>query len=168
MRERFTAARIGPPFGVKGFVRIRSLSGEYEHLTRLSRVAARQGERERIWEIEEVIPVSRGLAMKFRGIDTPEAAKTLAGALIILDRDQAAPLKTGEFYVEDLTGLAVVSVSGETLGHITGVLEGGGGSLAEIRLVSGEIRLAPFRNEFFGDINLETGQAVLLHPWILE
>jgi 16S rRNA processing protein RimM len=144
------------------------LSGEYEHLARLSRAAVRQGESERLWEIEAVIPVPRGLAVKFQGIDTPEAAKALRGALIMADREQAAPLKAGEFYVEDLTGLAVVSTLGDALGHITGVLEGGGGSLAEIRLVSGEVRLAPFRNEFFGDINLETRRAVLLHTWVLE
>jgi len=168
VRERFAVALAGSPFGVKGFVRIRSLSGEYEHLTRLTHVSLRQGERETPWEIEEIIPIPRALAMKFRGIDTPEAAKTLNGAEIVADRGQAAPLRDGEWYVEDLKGLAVVSVSGETLGHITNALEGGGGSLIEIRLVSGETRLAPFRNEFFGDIKPETGRAVLLHTWVLE
>jgi 16S rRNA processing protein RimM len=69
--------------------------------------------------------------------------------------------------------MAVVETSGGSeesgfLGVITDVLDTGGGSLVEIRLPSGELRLVPFRNEFFGDINPETRRAVLLNRWILE
>jgi 16S rRNA processing protein RimM len=107
------------------------------------------------------------LLMKLAGIDTPEEAKTLKGAEITAGRAHAAPLKPGEFYVEDLKGLEVTA-AGEVVGRITDILDGGGGELAEIRLNSGGIRLVPFRGEFFGDISLETGKAVLLERWILE
>lgn len=169
MTERFAVALVGAPFGVKGFVKIRSLSGEYEHLKRLDAVILRLGDRERLWEIERTVPVNQSLAMKFKGIDTPEGAKELTGAEVITDRSHAAPLKADEFYVEDLQGLEVVSIAetAEVLGCITSVVEGGGGNLAEIRLNSGELKLVPFRKEFFGDINLETRQAVLLETWIL-
>ena len=40
--------------------------------------------------------------------------------------------------------------------------------LAEIALDSGEKRLVPFKNEFFGDIDIQNGRAVLLNRWILE
>jgi 16S rRNA processing protein RimM len=167
--QRFAVALVGGPFGIQGYVKVQSLSGEYEHLSRLSSVALRLKGEETIWEIEKVRKIHQRLAIKFRGIDDPEAAKALAGAEIIADRNQAAPLGKDEFYVEDLLGLAVVSEAGEILGHISGIAEGGGGSLAEIRLSSdGTVKFAPFRNEFFGDIRLEIGQAVLLHPWVLE
>jgi 16S rRNA processing protein RimM len=166
--ERFTVALVGAPFGLKGFVKIRSLSGEYEHITRLSSVILRQGESEQLWEIEGAVSIARGVAVKFRGVDTPEEAKNLNGAEVIADRDHAAPLKEGEFYVEDLQGLAVITDSGEVLGRIIGILDIGCGNFAEIRLVSGEVKLAPFRNEFFGEINLETRRALLLCPWVLE
>jgi 16S rRNA processing protein RimM len=109
--------------------------------------------------------------MKFQGMDTPEAVGALKGAKLMADRSQAVPLKEGEFYVEDLKGLAVIaadSPSDEALGHITDILEGGNGELAELRLLSGELRLVPFRNEFFGDISIEKGRVVLLERWILE
>jgi 16S rRNA processing protein RimM len=92
----------------------------------------------------------------------------LNGAEIIVEREFAAPLKTGEFYIEDLKGLKVIGGDGENLGHITDVVEGGGGFLAEIKLISGDIKLVPFRNEFFGEINFELCQIKLLQPWILE
>jgi 16S rRNA processing protein RimM len=104
--------------------------------------------------------------MKLQGIDSPEAAKSLSGAELIVQREQAAPLEEGEFYVEDLRSLEVV-YAGRTIGHITGVIEAGGGSLIEIRLASGETKLIPFRDEFLGDVDIEAKRAVLLQDWIL-
>jgi 16S rRNA processing protein RimM len=105
--------------------------------------------------------------MKFRGIDSPEAAKALKGMEILVDREDAAPLRQGEYYIEDLKGVEVCA-GDEVLGEISAILEGGGGSLAELRLRTGEIRLVPFRDEFFGDIDLVGRRAELLRRWILE
>ncbi|MDR2746467.1 MAG: ribosome maturation factor RimM [Treponema sp.] len=165
MVERFVAAQVGSPFGFKGFVKVHSLSGEIGHLLKLKRAALRQGGRERIWEIEEAQGPS--LVMKFRGIDSPEAAKILAGAELLVSRDEAAPLEQGEYYIEDLKGLEVWE-GAEALGLINDVLEGGGGSLVELRLKTGETRLVPFRDEFFGEINVKERRARLLCRWILE
>jgi 16S rRNA processing protein RimM len=165
MVERFVAARVGSPFGLKGFVKVHSLSGESGHLLKLRRAVLRQGGEERVWEIEEAEGPS--LVMKFRGVDSPEAAKTLAGAELLVSREEAAPLGQGEYYIEDLKGLEVWE-GAEALGCINDILEGGGGSLAELRLKTGETRLVPFRDEFFGEIDLEGRRARLLCRWILE
>jgi 16S rRNA processing protein RimM len=165
MVDRFVAARLGSPFGLKGFVKVHSLSGEIEHLLRLKRAVLRQGDREWVQEIDEAEGPS--LVMKFRGIDSPEAAKTLAGAELLVGRDEAAPLGQGEYYIEDLKGLEVWE-GRETLGLISDVLEGGGGSLVELRLRTGETRLVPFRDEFFGEIDIAGRRARLLCRWILE
>jgi 16S rRNA processing protein RimM len=92
----------------------------------------------------------------------------LKGAEIIAPRENAAPLKEGEYYVEDLKGIEVIDREGKVMGHIIAVTEGGGGNLAELKLLSGTMRLVPFRKEFFGDINLKKGKIVLLESWILE
>ena len=106
--------------------------------------------------------------IRFAGIDNPEKAAFLNGAEIIAPRESATPLKEGEYYVEDLKGLEVINREGKTLGHILAVMEGGGGNLAEVKLFSGAKRLAPFRKEFFGDINFKEGKIVLLENWVLE
>jgi 16S rRNA processing protein RimM len=165
---RFVAALVGSPFGLRGFVKLRSTSGEYENLRRLGSVLIRQGGRLQSYEVEESVPLFKTLAVKFRGIDGPEAAKALRGAELLVDRDQAAPLGEEEFYIEDLKGIVVTLEDGEALGEISDVVEGGGGDLVEIRLPSGERRFVPFRKEFFGDIAPEDRRAVLLNRWILE
>jgi len=119
-------------------------------------------------EVVETASKEGSVLIRFAGIDNPEKAALFNGAEIIVPRENAAPLKEGEYYVEDLKGLEVIDREGKALGHIVAVTEGGGGNLAEIKLLSGAMRLAPFRNEFFGDVNLEKGQIMLLENWVLE
>jgi 16S rRNA processing protein RimM len=108
------------------------------------------------------------LLVKFNGVDTPEAAKAVSGAEILVLRSEAAALSKNEYYIEDLKGFSVVDSGGKRLGELLDILEGGGGQLAELRLISGETRLVPFRNEFFGEISVERGEMILLSCWILE
>ena len=163
--KHFIAAFIGSPFGLSGRVKIESLSGEKNHLLQLQKVILRKGKEEKEYIIEEVFTAP--LSVKFAGIDSPEAAKTLKGSGVIIPRELAAPLSKGEFYIEDLRGLEVTA-KGRTVGTISDVIEGGGGFLVEILLISGEKKLVPFRNEFFGDIDPAAGRAELLNDWILE
>jgi 16S rRNA processing protein RimM len=166
--EQFVVAVVGRPFGVKGFVTVRSLSGESGHIRRLDSVLLRQGTSETVYAVEETTGTGAVLTMKFRGIDTPEAAKALTGAELVSGRVHAAPLNEGEFYIQDLRGIPVTLPSGDPVGEITDVFEGGGGFLVEIRLPSGDSRFIPFRDEFFGEIDPQARKAVLLEGWIVE
>jgi len=198
MTEKFIIGLVGSPFGVKGFVKIRPTSGEIDHLLKLKSVAVSKDGNERLLNIEESTPSHAGGAasvlMRFEGIASPEAAKTLNGAQLLAGRDQAAPLGDGEHYIEDLKGLEVFAeefsqtsnrrfgreaedAEGnkgeeceqyENIGTIVDIIEGGGGELVEIKLTNGEKRLVPFRKEFFVEISLERGRVLLQNLWILE
>jgi 16S rRNA processing protein RimM len=172
MTEKFVIGLVGAPFGLKGYVKVRPLSGEIDHLLKLRSLIVRQQDREEERKIEESVPALPALLIKFSGIDNPEDAKTLRGAELLTGREHASPLGPGEYYIEDLKGLAVIAgeepAKGEILGNIIGILEGGGGNLAEIRLSGGEIKLVPFRREFFPEIDPEKGRVALVNRWILE
>jgi 16S rRNA processing protein RimM len=176
---RFTSGIIGAPFGLEGFVKVKPLSGEIEHLLKLKLATLRQNGKDRELAIEESTLNPPVVVMRFAGFHSPEAARTLAGAELIVSREEAAALKPGEFYVEDLKGLAVLANqpaaddagAGENpqkLGHINAIIEGGGGDLAEITLNDGKRKLVPFRKEFFSGIDLENGRITLNNLWILE
>ena len=167
MTEQFIAGIIGAPFGLKGFVRLKPFSGEIEHLLKLKSAIVRLNGEERLLTIEECSPIPPAVALHFADYDSPETAKTLNGAELLISRKDAAPLQNGEMYVEDLRGMAVLA--GETvLGTIVAIIEGGGGDLAEIRLSDGTQKLVPFRKEFFTGIDPERKQARLQNLWILE
>lgn len=143
------------------------MSGEYGHLSALKKTVLRDEKSEFSLEVEETALVSHGIVIKFRGINSPEEAQALSGTEIIVSREQAAPCSDGEFYIEDLKG-AKVELNDKVVGEIVDLVEGGGGFLAEIRLLNGETRFVPFRNEFFGEISTASGRAELLNEWILE
>ena len=176
MRRQFVSALVGAPFGLKGQVKLKPLSGEGGHLLGLETALIRKDGKEQTLRVEECIPAPPGLLVKFSGIDSPEAAKSLGGAELLVEREQASPLETGEFYVEDLKGLAVFAApesnglapASTPLGHIADIVEGGGGELVEIRLAQGGLKLVPFRKEFFVEINPEQGRALLRNLWILD
>jgi len=168
MTEKFIIGLVGSPFGVNGFLKVHSCSGEIDHLLNLESVIVSKNGKEQLLKIEEITPVLPAVHMRFKGIDSPEKAKELTGAQLLAGRDKAAPLNDGEFYIEDLKGLPVTAENGETIGQITDIIEGGGGELAEIKLLSGEKKLVPFRKEFFPVIDPENSRIVLQNLWILE
>jgi len=174
MTEKFIIGLVGAPFGINGFLKVRSCSGEINHLLNLKSVIVSKDGKEQLFKIEETTPALPAVLIRFAGINSPEAAREFTGAQLLAGRDQAAPLNEGEFYIEDLKGLMVVSLtganreSGDILGIITNIIEGGGGELAEIQLLNGEKRLVPFRNEFFPEIDPQKGRVVLQNLWVLE
>jgi 16S rRNA processing protein RimM len=164
----FITAIVQSPFGLEGFVKVKPLSGETEHLKRLKSVVLREKIAERRVEIEKIERNGSTLLIKFKHVDSPEAAKALCGAEILVERGNAAPLFENEYYIEDLKGLRVFDSDGKERGTVHDVLEGGGGQLVEICLPHGEFKFVPFRNEFFGEVSLERKEIKLLNCWILE
>jgi len=173
MVDRFVIGTVGAPFGVKGFVKVRSGSGEIDHLLKLQSVIVSKDGKERVLQIEEITPSLPGVLVHFKGIHSPEEAKILTGSQLIAGREYAAPLGEDEFYIEDLKGLPVVD-GGEVIGHVTDVIEGGGGELVEIELAGsktgrqGEKRLVPLMEMFFKEISLKKGKLELQNTWILD
>jgi 16S rRNA processing protein RimM len=168
LTEKFIIGLVGSPFGIKGFLKVHPCSGEIDHLLKLQSVIVGKDGKERLLKIEETAAATPSALIRFEGIDSPEKAKIFTGAQLLAGREQAAPLGKGEFYIEDLKGLPVFVETGETIGSITDIIEGGGGELAEIKLSSGELKLVPFRKEFFSEISPKKGRVVLQNLWILE
>ena len=167
MKEKFVTGIIGAPYGLEGFVKVKPLSGETAHLLKLKSVILRKDGKERLLEVEESKTIHGFALFRFKGYSEQEQAKTLNGSELLVDRENAAVLKPGEYYIEDLTGLEIIS-EGQILGHISSVFEGGGGDLVEICLNDGKKKLVPFRKEFFSEINPENGSILIKNLWILE
>ena len=137
--------------GLTGEVRIESASGRYDHIAVLKEVALVQKGISAKYAVENARVAGNVLYMKFAGVDSPEAAKKLNGAALQTSRENACPLKEGEWYVEDLKKCSLVYFGEENglgndvaptddirsrsvVGSITDVLEGGAGELLEVLL----------------------------------
>lgn len=167
MGQELAAGKIRTSFGIHGEVKVHSFSGEFDHLSQLEKVTLRGPSIEKIMIVESSRLAGDTLIMKFQGIDSPEAAKLLAGLEIWLDRRQAAPLAKGEYYMTDLMGCRIVSSTGDK-GEVTGYLEGGATELLEVRKADGSTVILPFADQYLGEVDLIEKKIELKVDWILE
>ncbi len=155
-------------WGVKGWLKLSSFSGEWDHFTSLERItlkgSGRAGNEE--FRVEGFRPHQDGLLMKLAGIDSPEEGKLLAGREILVDREFSAPLGSDEYYLRDLIGLNLI---GENIsyGTVISVIESSD-DLLEIERPDATRFMVPFRAEFVGEPDLEAGTLFLTAAWLAE
>lgn len=164
--DRLVIGLVRTSHGVRGNIKVTSLSGQFEHFLSLKQITLRKEGREKQYDVEEMKPMGSLLLMKLRGVDNPEVAKTLAGAEILVSREQAAPLEEGEFYQADLVGCQIVH-QGEVLGVVKSIFEGGASDLLEVETEDGTYNV-PFQDHFIGDVDLEKKTIELKTPWLLQ
>ncbi len=170
-QELLAAAKLGAPKGVKGALKVQSYSGEFGHLASLKSVLlGPEGKPELAVPMRILAVDASAVSMSavFAGYDSPEKARALTGMEIFLPREAASPLAENEWYIHDLVGLKL-TLSGEPVGEVVAVLDGGADPLLEIKpLKGGASCLVPFRNEFIGTVDVGAGTMELLAGWLLE
>jgi len=160
--------RFGAPQGVRGEVRVQSFTGEpkaiggYGPLTDVGRT--------RGFVFERLRPLKADmLVAKVKGVETRDAAGLLTGLDLFARRDRLPEPSEDEFYVDDLVGLAAVTVDGRDLGRVVGVSNYGAGDILEIAPDgAGEPLLLPFTRAVAPTIDFDGGRIVIEPPEELE
>ena len=159
--DKLATGIIRRSHGVKGFLRVKSLSGETGHFTGLKSVVIRIKNEDIRYFVEAVKKFSSGeILIKFQGIDTPEAGKKLIGKLLWVEREKAAPLGKNEFYIADLCRCGVYQKK-HLLGRVVSVAEGGKAQLLEVRDEKGKTFLIPFEKRFVKEIDIGNRKIIL-------
>ena len=169
--ELLAVAKLGAPKGIVGFLKLHSYSGEFGHLKNLKEVLLAPEKRPDLGKkvrIKATEGGSPGMSMAFEGYDSPEKARVLTGMELFLPRSCASPLKKNEWYIRDLVGLKLMYMK-KPAGVVEAVLDGGADPLLEVRLADGNSKiLVPFRSEFVGEVDCESGFIELTAGWLLE
>ncbi len=178
--DQLAIGKIGGSFGVEGWVKVLSFSGESGHFLELESVLAKNDDKSLnpkslTLKVEGVEAHADGVVMKFAGYETPEAARVLAGLELWVPRDKGAHCADGEFYIADLVGCLLCD-KGNSVGRVVGVSEGGNGFLLEIdrsgvtpgNAGAGATSYVPFSLPFVGEVDMKTRRIELLTPWVLE
>ena len=153
-------AQIGAAHGIRGEVRIKPF-GDADMLDRYGPLYDAQG---RSYEITAMRPQKTVLVVRFRGIDSREAAEALNGVKLFVDRSALPVPEEDEFYLSDLIGLRTVSPEGEMLGKVVEVHDFGAGDILEVRLANGKSELFAFTRENFPDIRIAQGEITFVPP----
>jgi 16S rRNA processing protein RimM len=115
--------QIGPTFGRKGDVKVKPFTDHIEQFQKLKEVCLTGlDEKPRTIEIERAWEHNGLLIVKFAGINDIAAAESLRHAEVRISEAELLPLADGEYYVDDIIGLDVVTELGEDLGCIKEIL----------------------------------------------
>lgn len=162
-RNLLATAKVGKTHGLKGFLRLESLSGEFEHLEVLDEALIRTKEGKEVEvHVEDTSYHADSFLMKFSGYDSPEKARFLSGGVMYITRDRAPKLEDGEYYIADLFDLEMVLEDGLSVGRVVSVSEGSQAMLLHVQKENGKIFLVPNMKPFIGDIDFEKNTITLL------
>ena len=135
--------RVTAPFGVKGWFKVYTLTGEPDNLCDYPVWWLR---REGDWRETKVIAAKvQGdtLVALLDGIDNREAAAELRGFEIGVPRREFPAAASGEYYWADLIGLRVVNREQDELGRVARIVETGANDVLVVQDGKQEI-LIPF------------------------
>ena len=154
-------------WGVKGWIKLHSYTRERSDIGRYSpwSLAPRQiaGDKHQAdaFDVTQCRAQGRGMVAKLSGIDTREAAESLNGRIIYIERSQLPALPEGEFYWQDLIGLEVLNSAGQSFGRVKSMLETGANDVVVVTPPaeqSGPDVLIPYVDEVILEIDLEQGK----------
>lgn len=115
--------KVATVFGVKGELKIHPLTDFPNRFSLLKEVCLRKGTDELYYEIEKVRYGKDIVFLKLKTIDDRSAAEYLRGYEVAIPLSQRAELPKDHFYVEDLIGMEVVNLQGDSLGTICEILQ---------------------------------------------
>jgi 16S rRNA processing protein RimM len=124
---------VGAPFGVRGWIKIRSFTDPPERLFDHRRLRLGRPGNWSTYRIESTGRSGGQLTAKLVGIDDRDRAAGLRGATIAVPRSELPARGDGEFLRADLIGCAVETLAGVALGRVDHFVEIQGRALMVVR-----------------------------------
>lgn len=135
MKDYFELGMILKPQGIRGEVKINAYTddlGRFEYLPHV--YMKRDTEMQKV-QIEAKRVDNAYAYLKLEGIDDRNQAEKLRGMTLYIDRENAARLPEGSYYIEDMIGLCVVDTDGNELGRLAEIIQTGA---ADVYRVAGK------------------------------
>jgi 16S rRNA processing protein RimM len=145
--------RILRSHGTTGEVKLRIFERGHVDLAVVKSVfIGKEGEAEE-YRIESSRASGRDFIVKLEGVNSLSRADGLAGAAVSILESAFLSLEEGQYYLFELEGCRVVSVTGEEIGTVTDVLLLGASSLLVVDRRGKEV-LIPFHESICKEVDL--------------
>ncbi len=160
-----TIGEITAPHGCRGEVRVTPLTDFPERFQATEQVYVLLGSLFLKKAVESAAFIHRNrIVLKLEGIDSPEQARQLHGALLQVPRQELWPLPEGAFYHFEIIGLKVITVEGSVLGEVTEILTTGGNDVYVVKGGMGKEYLVPALKAIVKEIDTKAGLMVIEPP----
>jgi len=114
---------VGAPFGVRGWIKLRSHTEPSERLLDHRSLRIGRGSDWRNYRIEASGRSGGALTVKLAGVEDRDQAQALRGARVCVPRSELPPRDDKDFYRADLIGCEVVNLEGVGLGIVQHFIE---------------------------------------------
>jgi 16S rRNA processing protein RimM len=114
---------VGAPFGVRGWIKLRSHTDPPERLLDHRSLRIGQGSVWRSYRIEASGRSGGALTVKLAGVEDRDQAQALRGAQVCVPRSELPQRDDKDFYRADLIGCEVVNLDGIDLGCVQHFIE---------------------------------------------
>ncbi len=155
--RRILIGRIHGAFGVRGEIKLESLTDPAENLLRYQPWILRDAQgREREISGARGRAGGKGLIGTLPGVEDRDVAEALRGAELFVLRSALPPPKTGEYYWIDLEGMRVVNLEGKPFGIVDHAFSNGAN---DVLLIKGDReRMVPFlQPDYVKSVDFDAG-----------
>lgn len=128
-QNKILVGKIVAPQGIRGDVRVQTFSESPMDFQKFKVQSAKFKETD--FKFVRAVPNSSVIIAHIAGFDDRNAAETLRGTELYIDRDTLPDLKSDEYYQADLIGFSVIR-DGEKIGTVAGFQNFGAGDIIEL------------------------------------
>jgi 16S rRNA processing protein RimM len=155
--------RISGAHGIRGDVKITSFAAVPEDIAAYGPLTDGKGRKLTIQTLRPLKGMS--VSARIAGVGDRNAAETLKGVELFVERARLPETDEDEWYYADLIGLEAMTPEGERIGEIIAVQNFGAGDLLEIRASEGgRTMFVPFTQAAVPVVDAKGGRAVVDIP----
>ena len=157
--------RLGAPYGVRGWVHVTSYTDPPQRLLEYGPWLLRLASGERLTRrVAAGRPHAGRLVAHLEGVETREAAASLTGAAVEVERAALPPPGEREYYRADLLGLRVRNLEGVELGAVSHFVDAPAGAVMVTKAPGGAEHWVPASPPHLRRVDLAAGEILVDWP----
>lgn len=156
--------RVAAPYAVRGWIKVQTFTEYLDSLLDFSVWWLGKAGKWQAFNVLEAKVHSQFLVAQLEGVNDRNQSESMVGMEIAVPRAELPEAEEGEYYWDDLIGLTVVNLLGETLGKVEGILETGAHDV--LKVAGDRQHLIPFTDPILREVDLKAGRIVV--DWGLD
>lgn len=158
MEELLQVGVITSTHGIRGEVKVFPTTDDPRRFRDLKKVLLDTGKEKRLLEVESARFFKQFVILKFKGIDNINDVEGYRRCPLLVERADAVPLGTDEYFIADMIGLAVEEEDGTPFGRLTDVITTGANDVYVVESPEhGEV-LIPAIKECIREVSVPEGR----------
>ena len=138
MKDFFELGKVLKPQGIRGEIKIQAYTDDLSRFSYLKHIFISKDGYMKIVGFFKASVDTENEYMLLYGLHDRDAAEKLRGIYLYVDRENAAKLPQGSYYIQDLIGLKVTDDEGREYGEVKDILQNG---CADVYVVKGEVSM---------------------------